>query len=587
MTNRHKKKKYSGPSVVQTQVKQKHQQREAHKAKFKGGASKKLSRQHLAEKRQEIKHNLLTRKRTNTSLCAAASAMLLTKDCMSDSMDQLKRQAAKDQSHYREKQMSAAAAADALASSFHVADSSRKTYMKELRKVVEHADVILQILDARDPLGCRYREVEDLIVGARDKKMVLVLNKADLVPPENLKHWLSYLRQSFPTLPFKANLNSATNTCTDGLMQLLKNYCRQGGLSMKLAITVGVVGYPNVGKSSLINALKRSKAVGTSPVAGFTKVMQEIHLDKKIKLLDCPGIVFDDSDPSALLLRNCLNIETLGDPVAAAQVVFNRCAESQLQALYPELRGWTISVTTHASSSSSSPYLRFLAQLAKQRGKLVKGGVADVMASAKILLQDWNSGRIPFCTAPPPLETSETSGVLLESHVVSTFAPEYQLDLTLVEPLPVLQLVEEPSPEADMPKVENLPMCHAPRFQQHSLNQAGEKNSDLVLRSEKYDDSDDDDFDPVANVANRQTTVQVVPVKSKPQKLTLTLEDQLNPMTARLARRSAKQKRKEKRREKVRRVDTVTENAICDFVSQLAMVSPAAIGQQVVVNRHH
>ena len=58
-------------------------------------------------------------------------------------------------------------------------------------------------------------------------------------------------------------------------------------------------------------------------------------------------------------------------------------------------------------------------------------------------------------------------------------------------------------------------------------------------------------------------------------------------MTARLARRSAKQKRKEKRREKVRRVDTVTENAICDFVSQLAMVSPAAIGQQVVVNRHH
>lgn len=71
---------------------------------------------------------------------------------------------------------------------------------------------------------------------------------------------------------------------TDALMQLLKNYCRNREL--KTAITVGVIGYPNVGKSSLINSLKRSRAVSVSATAGHTKQMQEVILDKKIRLID-------------------------------------------------------------------------------------------------------------------------------------------------------------------------------------------------------------------------------------------------------------------------------------------------------------
>ncbi|CAN0558971.1 unnamed protein product [Ectocarpus sp. 12 AP-2014] len=64
-------------------------------------------------------------------------------------------------------------------------------------------------------------------------------------------------------------------------MGVLKNYCRS--LNLKTAITVGVIGYPNVGKSSLINSLKRSKAVGVSATPGFTKSMQEINLDKTVR----------------------------------------------------------------------------------------------------------------------------------------------------------------------------------------------------------------------------------------------------------------------------------------------------------------
>ena len=95
---------------------------------------------------------------------------------------------------------------------------------------------------------------------------------------------------------------------------------------MKTSITVGVIGYPNVGKSSIINSLKRSRACQVGSTPGITKNSQTITLDKGVKLLDCPGIVFGDmgktqgkktinADPE-VLLRNCVNVNLLEDPVS-------------------------------------------------------------------------------------------------------------------------------------------------------------------------------------------------------------------------------------------------------------------------------
>lgn len=105
---------------------------------------------------------------------------------------------------------------------------------------------------------------------------------------------MNLLRQEYPTILFKASTQSqrshlgrnntdirkansslmSSNVClgADSVLQLLKNYCRNNG--MKVSITVGVIGYPNVGKSSLINSLKRSRAVGVSSTAGFTRAIQ-------------------------------------------------------------------------------------------------------------------------------------------------------------------------------------------------------------------------------------------------------------------------------------------------------------------------
>jgi len=84
-------------------------------------------------------------------------------------------------------------------------EKSAKAYFKEFTKVVEAADVILQVLDARDPLGTRSVEVEKMVKEDKGKRVVLVLNKADLVPKENLEAWLKYLQRELPTMAFKSS----------------------------------------------------------------------------------------------------------------------------------------------------------------------------------------------------------------------------------------------------------------------------------------------------------------------------------------------------------------------------------------------
>ena len=80
---------------------------------------------------------------------------------------------------------------------------SRKAYYRELKKVIEAADVIIEVLDARDPQGCRNEEIERQAVAA-GKKVLLVLNKIDLVPPQNARLWQRALRREFATVLFKA-----------------------------------------------------------------------------------------------------------------------------------------------------------------------------------------------------------------------------------------------------------------------------------------------------------------------------------------------------------------------------------------------
>jgi nuclear GTP-binding protein len=178
-----------------------------------------------------------------------------------------------------------------------IGQNSRRAYLSTLRKVIERADVILHVLDARDPEGTKSSAIEQMVANQSGKRLVYVLNKADLVPKDILGQWLTYLRRSFPTVLFKSNtqhqrdhlsrdhgkvlkqdqenITSSSHAIgAEEIIQLLKNYARiQGGSSI---ITVGVVGFPNVGKSSFINSLTRRRVVSVSSTPGHTKSLQEV-----------------------------------------------------------------------------------------------------------------------------------------------------------------------------------------------------------------------------------------------------------------------------------------------------------------------
>ena len=85
-------------------------------------------------------------------------------------------------------------------------ENTKRAYYRELRKIVETADVVLVVLDARDPLGCRPVEVERYIMNLDpNKRIVLVLNKIDLVPKDNVTAWVKYLRRELPTVAMKCS----------------------------------------------------------------------------------------------------------------------------------------------------------------------------------------------------------------------------------------------------------------------------------------------------------------------------------------------------------------------------------------------
>uniref|UniRef100_A0A3B5BBR6 Nucleolar GTP-binding protein 2 n=1 Tax=Stegastes partitus TaxID=144197 RepID=A0A3B5BBR6_9TELE len=264
----------------------------------------------------------------------------------------------------------------------------------ELYKVIDSSDVIIQVLDARDPMGTRSKSIETYMKKEKPwKHLIFVLNKCDLIPTWVTKRWVAVLSQEYPTLAFHASL---TNSFGKGsLIQLLRQF---GKLHTdKKQISVGFIGYPNVGKSSVINTLRSKKVCNVAPLAGETKVWQYITLMRRIFLIDCPGVVYPSEDSeSDIVLKGVVQVEKIKNPEEHIGAVLERAKPEYIQKTYR--------IPTWKSAED------FLEKLAFRTGKLLKGGEPDLSTVSKMVLNDWQRGRIPFFVKPPGPEGDEEVG---------------------------------------------------------------------------------------------------------------------------------------------------------------------------------
>lgn len=343
-------------------------------------------------------------------------------------------------------------------------DTSRRAYARTLESLISTSDILLYILDARDPLSTRSPSIEQSITSDPNKRLIYILNKIDLVPSDVLKQWMLHLKRSYPALPLRSSSSAPSaktfdhkqltpNFTANNLIKALKSYS-----ASRTSTTVGIIGYPNVGKSSVINALtsrlsgkqpsscsKRECPVGAE--AGVTTALREVKLDSKIKLIDSPGVVFPSSSPGTegkgklvtpgskkdadeqarLVLLNAIPPREINDPVPAVALLLRRLGDDaellkRLLDVYelPSLMkgGETRDITTD-----------FLVQVARKRGRLGKGGVPNLNAAAQTVISDWRDGRIQGWVRAPTAADEQVNGRQKDQkEIVSSWAEEFSIE---------------------------------------------------------------------------------------------------------------------------------------------------------------
>ncbi len=249
-------------------------------------------------------------------------------------------------------------------------------FWKIVNAVIQQSDVLLEILDSRLPDMTRNPEVEEKVKSA-GKKLILVLNKEDLIGQAVSEKEKKRLSREYPTVFVSTKEHHGTKLLRDAILKHAN----------KEKVIVGVLGYPNTGKSSIINVLKGKHAAATSSQAGHTRSVQMIRITNRIMMLDTPGVIpFEEKDDVKHVLIGSLMFSEVDNPDVAACEIIKHC-NTISEDIIPDFYNVEVSV---------DPYEQMEA-IAKKRNLVAKGGIPDIGRAARLIIKDWQTGKMTLC----------------------------------------------------------------------------------------------------------------------------------------------------------------------------------------------
>lgn len=239
------------------------------------------------------------------------------------------------------------------------------------KTVLNQSNLILEVVDARIPMDTRNSVVEDL-ARERNKTLIIVLNKSDLVPVDFIEKTKDIIKD-FPIVAISAHKNIGIKD----LMKMINKVAKDKGI-----VKIGVLGYPNVGKSSVINVLKGKKVATTSPKPGMTTGEKLVKIQEGIFLVDTPGIITLEH-PENLALKCAWIPDKLQFPTEVAIQLLERIIKERPYAIYE----------TYGIEAENDP-VKTLEKIGNRLNYKISGGEVDLERTAKKVLWDWIKGLI-------------------------------------------------------------------------------------------------------------------------------------------------------------------------------------------------